>query len=95
LADIRAASVNGASGFGQLTQRELDRLEARLRSLSMKQSKGALEQNLIAIRNEFEMIKNRSKTNWTFDEYIGVARRPSETDVITTQSGNTYQVQKR
>jgi hypothetical protein len=95
LADIRAASVNGASGFGQLTQRELDRLEARLRSLSMKQSRGALEQNLMAIRTEFEMIKNRSKTNWTFDESIGVARRPSETDVITTQSGNTYQVQKR
>ena len=95
LADIRAAAVNGASGFGQLTQRELDRLEARLRSLSVKQSRGALIENLTAIRNEFAMVKNRSKTDWTFDEYIGVAKRPSETDVVTTQSGNTYQVQKR
>jgi hypothetical protein len=92
LSDIRAAAANGASGFGQLTQRELDRLEARLRSLSQKQSRGALIENLTAIRNELTGMQNKSKTNWTFDEWLGIAPRPqaAQGNSVTAPSGNTY-----
>jgi hypothetical protein len=92
LSDIRAAAANGASGFGQLTQRELDRLEARLRSLSQKQSRGALIENLTAIRNELTGMQNKAKTNWTLDEWLGIAPRPqaAQGNSVTAPSGNTY-----
>jgi hypothetical protein len=94
LSDIRAAAANGASGFGQLTQRELDRLESRLRSLSQKQSRGAMIENLTAIRNELALMQNKSKTDWTFDEWLGIAPRPQSArgNTVTTPSG-TYTIE--
>jgi hypothetical protein len=92
LSDIRAAAANGASGFGQLTQRELDRLESRLRSLSQKQSRGAMIENLTAIRNELTGLQNKAKTDWTLDEWLGIAPRPqaAQGNSVTAPSGNTY-----
>ncbi len=94
LSDIRAAAANGASGFGQLTQRELDRLESRLRSLSQKQSRGAMIENLTAIRNELALMQNKAKTDWTLDEWLGIAPRPqaAQGTTVTTPSG-TYTIE--
>lgn len=76
LQELRAASQNGASGFGQLTQRELQRLEERVGNLTKTQTPEQLMANLIQIRQQFSDIVNNTKTDWTFEQWRGVARRP-------------------
>lgn len=96
---MRAASANGASGFGQLTERELQRLETRIRSLSQRQNRAQQIENITFIRNAFANMANKAKTDWTVDEWIGITPRPaaqaapapSAATSVTTPSG-TYTV---
>jgi hypothetical protein len=99
---MRAASANGASGFGQLTQMELQRLEDRIRSLSMKQSRARQIENITEIRSILEGAANKAKTNWTVDEWLGLMPRPypstppapstsaTPTGEVTTSSGSRF-----
>ena len=89
LQEMRAASVNGASGFGQLTQKELERLETRIRNLSRGQTKDQLIDNLLAIKEEFATIGGRAKDDWTVDSWLGI---PSTTSTVTGTSGTVYNV---
>ena len=89
LQEMRAASVNGASGFGQLTQMELKRLEDRIRNLSRGQTKDQLVDNLLAIKEEFATIGGRAKDDWTVDSWLGI---PSTTSTVTGLSGTVYNV---
>jgi hypothetical protein len=84
---MRAASANGASGFGQLTERELQRLEARIRSLSQRQSRAQQIENISFIRNAFADMANKAKTDWTVDEWIGIAPRPATPAAPATPTG--------
>jgi hypothetical protein len=84
---MRAASANGASGFGQLTERELQRLEARIRSLSQRQSRAQQIANISFIRNAFADMANKAKTDWTVDEWIGIAPRPATPADVPTATG--------
>jgi hypothetical protein len=84
---MRAASANGASGFGQLTERELQRLEARIRSLSQRQSRAQQIENISFIRNAFADMANKAKTDWTVDEWIGIAPRPATSADVPTATG--------
>lgn len=92
LQEMRAASANGASGFGQLTERELSRLEAQVRNLTMTQDRAQLVDNLKVVRSEFERVANKAKTNWTLDEWRGIAKRPEPEGSVTTSSGSTFTV---
>ena len=92
LQEMRAASANGASGFGQLTERELSRLEAQVRNLTRTQDRAQLVDNLKVVRSEFERVANKAKTNWTLDEWRGIAKRPEPEGSVTTSSGSTFTV---
>lgn len=92
LQEMRSASANGASGFGQLTERELSRLEAQVRNLTRTQDRAQLVDNLKAVRSEFERVGNKAKTNWTLDEWRGIAKRPEPEGAVTTSSGATFTV---
>ena len=89
LQEMRAASVNGSSGFGQLTQKELERLETRIRNLSRGQTRNQLVDNLLAIKEEFVTIGGRAKDDWTVDSWLGI---PSTTSTVTGTSGTVYNV---
>jgi len=96
LEEMRAASANGASGFGQLTEKELSLLVTRVRNLSQVQSREQQIENLTVVRDTFADLANNAKTDWTLDEWIGIAPRPQEQPAaaqsITTPSGTTYTI---
>ena len=73
---MRAAAANGASGFGQLTEKELKRLEDRIRSLSRRQSKTQQIANVTEIRDLLARAANSAKTDWTVDEWMGLTPKP-------------------
>jgi hypothetical protein len=75
LESMRAASANGASGFGQLTAPELNLLKARIRNISVRQSRQQQVDNLKFLRDRFAGMANSAKTDWTMDEWIGAAPR--------------------
>ena len=82
LQEMRTTSANGASGFGQLTQMELKRLEDRIRSLSRGQTREQQLDNLSFIREEFTTILGRAKDDWTVDSWLGI---PSTTYTIVEE----------
>jgi hypothetical protein len=55
--EMKAQSVTGATGYGQLTVKELERIEASLSSLDQRQSIGQLKANLLEIRQAFDRYK--------------------------------------
>ena len=67
---MRRASTNGASGLGQLTQRELDRLEALVASIRSGQSRENMERNLTEIRGIMNNVVEETKTDWSWDEFV-------------------------
>jgi hypothetical protein len=96
LESMRAASANGASGFGQLTAPELNLLKTRIRNLSVKQSRQQQIDNMKYIRDRFAGMANGAKTDWTMDEWIGASPRtgaqqrgesPAATESVQTPSG--------
>ena len=97
LESMRAASANGASGFGQLTAPELNLLKTRIRNLSVKQSRQQQIDNMKYIRERFAGMANGAKTDWTMDEWIGAAprtgaqqRTPVSAATGTTSGGTTF-----
>jgi hypothetical protein len=83
LAEARRNSVDGSSGFGQLTTMELQRLEDRIRSLSIAQSEEQFVENLRALREEYASIISRDGGEMTQEDYIGIPRNAT----VTTPSG--------
>ena len=89
LESMRAASANGASGFGQLTAPELSMLKTRVRNLTQSQDRQQQVDNMKYVRNMFMEMGNKAKTDWTVDEWIGVSPRPEQaaTESVQTPSG--------
>lgn len=90
LQEARANSASGASGFGQLTQRELERLESLVASLQTGMSKGDFLQRVTTVREDFQRAEREAKTDWTVNQWIGIEEPPAATDNslggITTDS---------
>ena len=57
LQQMRAASKNGASGFGQLSERELGVIETSIANLDQDQSPEQLAKNLNKIKTHFDRFK--------------------------------------
>lgn len=93
LQEARQASANGSSGFGQLTQRELDRLESLITSLTFGLKKNEFISRLNEIEESFQGARDRAKSDWTIDEWIGISvpEQPVET-TVTTPSGKQYEI---
>ena len=84
LFEARANSANGSSGFGQLTQMELKRLEDQVRSLSLAQTEEQFIDNLSELRTIYADIVEKDGGEMTIEDYIGVTRQ----EVVQTSSGN-------
>ena len=93
LQEARQSSANGASGFGQLTQRELDRLESLITSLTFGLKKEEFISRLNDIEQTFQSARDRAKSDWSVDEWIGIKQpEQPETTTVTTPSGRSYQI---
>lgn len=56
LREMRAAAKSGASGMGNLTEKELDRLESAIAKIDMGGTKGAMETALKEIEKHYQPI---------------------------------------
>lgn len=83
LFEARANSANGSSGFGQLTQMELKRLEDQVRSLSLAQTEEQFIENLNQLRTVYSDIIEKDGGEMTIEDYIGVTRQ----EVVETPNG--------
>jgi hypothetical protein len=94
LQSLRAAAANGASGLGQLTERELSRLEALSGNLSLASTKEQFVSVLNEIREFYASVKNQytSMPNMTIEQYAGAPAPTQQT--VTTPSGAKYTVEE-
>jgi hypothetical protein len=93
LQEARQASANGSSGFGQLTQRELDRLESLITALTFGLKKDEFVSRLNEIEESFIGARDRAKSDWSIDEWIGIDKpEQAAISTMTTPSGMTYEI---
>ena len=96
LQSARAASDNGSSGYGQLTERELLDLKSLVESLNIGMKKEDFEERFAAIRSSFERARKKARKGWTVEQWIGIEEPPkssldtSDPAVQRTGSGLTY-----
>jgi len=76
----KASSDSGASGFGQLTEKELRLLQQLEQDLKVGLDRDTLVERLSSVRNTFEDAGKRAKTDWTIDQYIGIEKPPAADD---------------
>lgn len=81
LQEARTASSNGSSGFGQLTQKELEDLRSLVTTLKVGMKKEDFKARLALVKKNFERARNRSKGKVTLDQWIGIEQVPEATDV--------------
>lgn len=96
LQSARAASDNGSSGYGQLTERELQDLKSLVDNLKIGLKKEDFEERLAAVRSSFERARKKAKTGWTVEQWIGIEEPPKSSldiedpTVQRTSTGLTY-----
>tara|TARA_R110002094_G_scaffold153354_3_gene140876 strand:+ start:1107 stop:2507 length:1401 start_codon:yes stop_codon:yes gene_type:complete len=87
LQEARSNSASGASGFGQLTQRELERLESLIASLKTGMNKEDFLERVGRVRADFQRAEKEAKTDWTIEQWLGIEEPPAAT--ATPLSGVT------
>jgi hypothetical protein len=71
LMDAKNASATGASGFGQLTQKELDLLQSLDEDLKMGLPRTRLAERLEEVQRAFEFKQLSAKSDWTMPQLLG------------------------
>jgi hypothetical protein len=76
LQSMRAAAANGASGLGQLTERELSRLESLVGSLSTAQTRDQFVARMNDIRGFYAGLKTdySARGDMTLEDYAGAPK---------------------
>tara|TARA_R110000772_G_scaffold16270_4_gene46420 strand:+ start:797 stop:2143 length:1347 start_codon:yes stop_codon:yes gene_type:complete len=77
LQEARSNSASGASGFGQLTQRELERLESLIASLKTGMNKEDFLKRVGKVRADFQRAEKEAKTDWTIEQWLGIEEPPA------------------
>jgi len=90
LSESRASSVNGSSGFGQLTQSEMVLLKEKVRNLSLSQSQKQFTENLLAVRETYATMLAKDGGEMSMADYVGAPRQVS---TIAAPSGTEYTVE--
>ena len=80
LIQAKQASENGASGFGQLTQMELQLLEDLFTRIDLGLPKDELRNRLVKISEAFARTRDNAQTNWTIDKWLGIEAPPEQED---------------
>tara|TARA_R110001592_G_scaffold244229_2_gene505625 strand:+ start:1262 stop:2671 length:1410 start_codon:yes stop_codon:yes gene_type:complete len=78
LQDARKASANGSSGFGQLTQKELEDLRSLVSSLKVGMNEEDFVERLSKIKRSFERGGKRAKTDWNMESWRGIVQPSAE-----------------
>ena len=78
LQDARKTSANGASGFGQLTQKELEDLRSLVSSLKVGMNEEDFVERLSKIKRSFERGGKRAKTDWNMETWRGIKQPSAE-----------------
>lgn len=94
LQSMRSAAANGASGLGQLTERELSRLEALVGSLSTAQSEPQFVQRMNDIRTFYADLKQKYTDlgDMTMEDYAGAPKAAQQR--VTSPSGKAYTIEE-
>jgi len=83
----RESSANGASGFGQLTERELATLERLITELNVGLPKDEFIDRLNTLNEWFTNSRDRAKSDWDIDQWIGIKEPATASKQTTTSSG--------
>jgi hypothetical protein len=84
LNSARAASANGASGFGQLTEREMEILQSLIAPLKFGLKKEEFISQLDRIESFLTESQSRLKNNWDVDSWIGLpSSKPKDTTELS------------
>lgn len=78
LQEARTASSNGSSGFGQLTQKELEDLRSLVTTLKVGLKKEDFKARLALIKRNFERARKRAQGKVTLDQWIGIEQVPED-----------------
>ena len=78
LQEARSASSNGSSGFGQLTQKELEDLRSLVTTLKVGMKKEDFKARLDLIKKNFERARKRAQGKVTLDQWIGIEQVPED-----------------
>ena len=83
LTEARNNSANGASGFGQLTEKELTLLQQLEADLKVGLDKETLIKRLTHVKLTFENSRDRAYSDWDTRQWIGYEEPPESTAVVT------------
>ena len=78
LQEARSASSNGSSGFGQLTQKELEDLRSLVTTLKVGMKKEDFKARLNLIKKNFERARKRAQGKVTLEQWIGIEQVPED-----------------
>ncbi len=78
LQEARSASSNGSSGFGQLTQKELEDLRSLVTTLKVGMKKEDFKARLALVKKNFERARKRAQGKVTLDQWIGIEQVPED-----------------
>jgi hypothetical protein len=78
LQEARSASSNGSSGFGQLTQKELEDLRSLVTTLKVGMKKEDFKARLNLIKKNFERARKRAQGKVTLEQWIGIVQVPED-----------------
>ena len=96
LQEARTASSNGSSGFGQLTQKELEDLRSLVTTLKVGLKKEDFKARLALIKKNFERARKRAQGKVTLDQWIGIEQVPEDAadanDLTTDELFSRYGV---
>lgn len=84
LNSARAASANGASGFGQLTEREMEILQSLIAPLKFGLKKDEFISQLDRIESFLTESQSRLKNDWDVDSWIGLpSSKPTDSKELS------------
>lgn len=83
LQENREGSATGASGFGQLSNKEMDVLQQRIAALQQSSNREQFLENLAFVESFLEAQKNRGSIRLTYDQYIGKDPEPTVPETLS------------
>ena len=81
LQENREGSASGASGFGQLSDREMTVLQQRVAAVLQSSSREQFLENLQVVEDFLVAQRNRGSVRMNYDQYIGLLPEPEVSDV--------------
>ena len=83
LQENREGSASGASGFGQLSDREMTVLQQRVAAVLQSSNREEFLENLQVVEDYLSRQKNRGSVRMNYDQYIGLLPEPEVPDVAS------------